>query len=102
MDSFLESSNTPEETKRPKPYYLAFLRFFGGANLVVAIIASFVFVLNVIGEMRRDYGAASLAWLVALAVAIQGFVSYGVLNAFADIAENMIEVGRYIRAKDKE
>ena len=84
-------------TPPAKPAYLAFLRFFGGVNLVVGILASLAFVTNVLGEVNRTYGQASWAWLISLAIALEGFLAFGLLNAVADIAENMIVVGRYVK-----
>ena len=79
-----------------KPSYLTFLRLFAGLNLVVGILGAFVFLLK-ISQILSSSRMEDFLWLVGLAIALEGFLAYGLLNAVADIAENMIEVGEYVR-----
>lgn len=89
------SVNLPDESK---PSYLAFLRFFAGLSLVVGIFASVAFVLNIFYEMNRSsYEKSTYGWLISLALALESYLAFGLLNAVADIAENMIDVGSYVR-----
>lgn len=82
-----------------KPAYLGFLRFFGGLNLVIGIIAVLVFAFSVLREFNKArYEDSSLVWLVALAITLEGFLAFGLFYAIADIAENMIVVGRYVKS----
>lgn len=78
-----------------KPAYLTFLRFFAGLELVVALLALVGFFLSLSG---RQYGESSSTWFLAIVIFLQGCLAFGVLNALADIAENLITVGRHYRA----
>src|SRR5687768_17484489 len=71
----------------PTPTYIAFLHVFAGLQCVMAILASLLLVLVVVlNNSGRGGGGSTSAWVVLLAIAVEGFVAYGVLNALADIA----------------
>lgn len=95
----METTETKKEhwTYEPltKPAYLSFLRFFAGLELIVALVALVGFVLNL---TSRQYGDSGSSWFLAIVIFLQGCLAFGVLNALADIAENLITIGRHYRA----
>ncbi len=94
----ISSTEQQLKTNTSKPSYLRFLRSFAGLSMVLAIFAGLALFFIVLGNANRGYGAEkSSAWIIALALALEGLLAYGLLNAVADIAENMIEVGSYVR-----
>ena len=78
-----------------KPLYLSFLRFFGIVNFFIGGIALIAVVFIFATARRSDSNTTSL--IIAVAIAIESFLVFGVLMALADIAENMIEVGKYVK-----
>jgi hypothetical protein len=92
-------SKEPRKEHREIPGYITFLRVFAGINFFTAALASCGFLFFIFREFSRASYEPSFAlgWIIALSVAIEGFLAYGLLNAVADIAKNMIDVGAYVR-----
>ena len=95
----METTETKKEhwTYEPptKPAYLSFLRFFATIEAIVGGLAFVIFITTLIGSLKEGYGdTGGGAWIYFLALAIQGFLAFGLLNAVADIAENLILIGR--------
>ena len=89
-----------------KPSYLGFLRFFAGLSLVIGVLATLAFVMNIfyyLGKSRSE-DKSHYGWIIALALtlALESYLAFGLLNAVADIAENMLDVGNYVRDLKKK
>ena len=88
-------------TESSKPLYLTFLRIFAGINAVIGFFALIIFLFQFwafLNDARSTYGNYLI---ISFPIAISGLVTFGVLNALADIAENMISVGKYVRSLRK-
>ena len=87
-----------------KPFYLTVLRMLASVCLVLAIIAGGIFCLillisiySLLTSPFLDFWRVFTMNIIPLAISIQGFALYGILNAIAAIAENMVAVGNYVR-----
>jgi hypothetical protein len=94
----IPAGEPPEFTEPEKPAYLGFLTFFAGLNLLVGIIAALAtFIIIFENSKRSSFQGSSYSWIISLAIALEGFLAFGLLSAIRDIAENMIDVGSYVR-----
>jgi hypothetical protein len=94
----------PQWTLEPpaKRGYLTFLRVFGTVQLIIGAIATLVFAVALKTSLEQYGGASPVFVLAALSVAVEGLLAYGLLNAIADIAENLILVGWFIKKTDSK
>lgn len=96
------SENKPDvhwtDTPPEKPFYLSFLRFIGGLNLFVGLIG-FIICFVTIGKLfdNFSYNDSPVLFIIGLIMLLEGSLAFGLLYAIADIAENMLEVGRYVK-----
>lgn len=79
-------------TEPPKRGYLSFLRVIATLSAVIGICALIVFVVQLI-SIKVD----GIYIIISLSLTLEGLLAYGLLNAVADITENMIDVGTYVR-----
>ena len=82
---------------RTRPFYLTFLRIFAGIHLVIGSLAFLVFIFQLLAVINNSSSVYASYLIISFPLTIEGFLVFGIFNAIADIAENMIEVGNYVR-----
>lgn len=82
-----------------KSKYLKLMRNIAGIfyafGIISGVITGLVFLIFLLSSFRES---GTLLWImIAFGGVLQCFAMYCVLNALADIAENMVAVGSYIK-----
>mgnify|MGYP000032354543 CR=1 FL=1 len=94
LNSTEKNNVVPKAKASRRPTYLIFLRVFAGLNLIIAVFAGLGLFSSI---MQNDS-----YWLILSIITFSGLFSYGMLNAVADIATNLIDVGDYVRSLRKK
>jgi hypothetical protein len=84
-----------------KPTYLGSMRLVADIFAVVGIfsiiITAFTALMAFLAYTRGDRNSNFVWFIVSFAATLQCFIFFGILKAVADIAENMVDVGNYVR-----
>lgn len=92
------SENRESDSSTPTmPFYLIFLRFFAVLNFIVGILAFIIFALQLWAVISNSRSVYANYLIISISLMVEGLLAFGILNAIADIAENMIDVGNYVR-----